>query len=355
MSSLTTTMLADSLLSNMLLLGAINWHSVFFFLFAAIACAFGAAVLFSSNVVRMAFYLIVSLSATAGLFFLAGSEFLGAMQIMIYVGGTLVLLIFGVMLTAQEAFVSMKTRGGEWVLGLIVGASFLLLLINAACNVPSWSTPRADAETLTAAVMQPRTTQMGLALSGGRVDVDSVANPTLRRGMSGYLLAFEAVGIHLLVVLVGAAYLSRSKRFIGNRAPAAVAYQVRQRKRSTLVSIAIGLGMAFNLALAVATLAGQSSFQNDYPELLIAPPSWLFPTVSLLFLLSVLLLAVVWGWQRWALFALPIVPVAQAMLLAQNGLDPILATVVGVVLLLPVVGLIGLLMAGKPSVWSQMD
>ena len=69
------------------------------------------AVVLTSNIVRMAFYLMLSLGATAGLFFLAGAEFVGAMQLMIYVGGTLVLLIFGVMLTAQARFISMKTRG----------------------------------------------------------------------------------------------------------------------------------------------------------------------------------------------------------------------------------------------------
>ena len=83
-------------------LAMIVWHSCFFYLFATIACVFGAGVLFSSNIVRMAFYLIISLGATAGLFFLAGAEFVGAMQLMIYVGGTLVLLVFGVMLTARR-------------------------------------------------------------------------------------------------------------------------------------------------------------------------------------------------------------------------------------------------------------
>ena len=71
------------------MLGAINWHSFFFLLFAGVTCGFSVAVLVSSNIVRMAFYLIVSLSATAGLFILAGATFVGAMQIMIYVGGTL--------------------------------------------------------------------------------------------------------------------------------------------------------------------------------------------------------------------------------------------------------------------------
>lgn len=346
---------ADTMLSDALLLGALNWHSVFFLLFATLAVVFGAGVLFSSNVVRMAFYLVISLAATSGLFFLAGSEFIGAMQIMIYVGGTLVLLIFGVMLTAQEAFVSMKTRAGEWVLGLIVGSSFLLLLVNAAFNVPSWRTPRADAETLTAAVMQPRTTQMGIALSGGRVDVDSVANPTLRRGMSGYLLAFEAVGIHLLVVLVGAAYLSRTKKFVNGRARVAPVYDTRPRKRGGLVTFALVAGLLMNAVLAVVTFAGQKTLQEDYPDYVLNTPEWLFPAVSLLFLLSVLLLAVVWGWQRWALYVLPLVPVVQAVLMASNGVDPVVATGIGILLLIPLAGLAVLLLMGRPSLWSQMD
>ena len=51
------------------------WHSFFFMFFAGLACAFSLAVLFSTNIVRMAFYLIMGLCATAGLFFLAGAEF----------------------------------------------------------------------------------------------------------------------------------------------------------------------------------------------------------------------------------------------------------------------------------------
>ena len=71
----------------------INWHSVLFLLFGLVTCTFAVAVVVSSNIVRMAFYLILSLGATAGLFFLADAVFVGAMQLMIYVGGTLVLLI----------------------------------------------------------------------------------------------------------------------------------------------------------------------------------------------------------------------------------------------------------------------
>ena len=88
---------------------AINWHTFFFLLFALFACGFAVATVVAANIVRMAMCLIISLGATAGLFFLAGADFVGSMQLLIYVGGTLVLLIFGVMLTAQGPFVSMKT------------------------------------------------------------------------------------------------------------------------------------------------------------------------------------------------------------------------------------------------------
>ena len=67
----------------------------------------------------------MSLAAVAGLFFLAGADFLGAVQLMVYVGGTMVLLVFGVMLTARGPFVSMKTGGGQWIMAIIVGGALL--------------------------------------------------------------------------------------------------------------------------------------------------------------------------------------------------------------------------------------
>lgn len=187
----------------------INWHTFFFMLFSLIACGFSLAVVFSSNVVRMAFFLVLSLAATAGLFFLAGADFVGAMQIMIYVGGTLVLLIFGVMLTAQGPFIVMKTRAGEWILGLIAGACLFAVLARAAFDVKEWQTSGRDPEIADSPVTASR---IGLGLLGARVDQLEQDDPVLRRGMSGYFLPFEIVSVHLLVVLVGAAYLARPKK-----------------------------------------------------------------------------------------------------------------------------------------------
>lgn len=197
-------------------MGPIIWHSFFFLLFAALACAFALAVAFSNNIVRMAFYLVLSLGATAGLFFLAGADFVGAMQLLIYVGGTLVLLVFGVMLTAQAPFISMKTPAGEWVLGAMVGGALLAVLLQAAFRVDAWRGPTiiaVDGEPRPA----PTATSLGLGLVGVRVDSLEEPDPHKRAGMSGYLLAFEIVSVHLLVVLIGAAYLARAKKRAGGR------------------------------------------------------------------------------------------------------------------------------------------
>ena len=195
----------------MFLLAAINWHSFFFLLFALIACVFALGMLLASNIVRMAFYLTISLGATAGLFFLAGAHFVGAMQLMIYVGGTLVLLVFGVMLTAQEGLVSMKTRPGDWLLAVVLGGSLCAVLVSAAFSVEEWRKGVGRDECSLADTHS--TTALGLGLIGVRVDqLDCQPGDRLKRGMSGYLLPFEIIGVHLLVVLVGAAYLARARR-----------------------------------------------------------------------------------------------------------------------------------------------
>jgi NADH:ubiquinone oxidoreductase subunit 6 (subunit J) len=132
------------------------------------------------------------------------------MQLLIYVGGTLVLLIFGVMLTAQSPFISMKTRAGDWILAAIVGGSLLALLVQTAFSVPDWQAGTSTAEQPAAAA--PTTTLVGEALLGPRVDALALHGGEPRSMPASYLLPFEIVSVHLLVVLIGAAYLARAKR-----------------------------------------------------------------------------------------------------------------------------------------------
>lgn len=199
---------------------AINWHSFFFLLLALIACTFAVAVVVTGNIVRMACNLIVSLAAVAGLFFLTGADFLGAVQLMVYVGGTMVLLVFGVMLTARGPYISMKTGSGQWIMAIIVGGALLAILLQSAFCIHDWVGPaRNEGQTAVAAseVSKSTSKELGLGLMGIRVDRLGQQDAARRGGMSGYLLAFEIISVHLVVVLIGAAYLARAKRRVGHR------------------------------------------------------------------------------------------------------------------------------------------
>jgi NADH-quinone oxidoreductase subunit J len=192
-------------------MSAIHWDSFFFLFFALVTCVFAVAVVVSNNIVRMAAYLVGSLCGVAGLFFLSGAQFLGAMQLMLYVGGTVVLLIFGVMLTARGPFVSMQSGAGQWILALLAGGSLLAVLLQTVSQVQPMENPTPAA--VEAAAANPTTTQLGAGLVGIRTDNFALSSSDARKpdGHVAYLLPFEIISVHLLVVLVGAAFLARAK------------------------------------------------------------------------------------------------------------------------------------------------
>lgn len=194
-------------------MSGIDWMAVFFWPFALLTCLGAGVIVITRNIVHAAAGLVLSLSSVAVLFFLAGAEFLGAMQLMIYVGGTVVLLAFGVMLTARTTFLRLKTTADQWLVAFFLAALITAVLLQAAIGYgqgygfgsgpfsPSTqdNPPHRHAQSVTA-------TQLGVALLGLRAgpNADSSSHKAI-----GYLLPFELVSVHLLVVLVGAAYLAR--------------------------------------------------------------------------------------------------------------------------------------------------
>src|SRR3954447_4923918 len=104
-----------------------------FWLLALVAGGGALAVVVTQNIVRAATWLLFTLAGTAGIFFLLGADFIGATQLLIYVGGTLVLVVFGVMLTAQGPFIHMRISAAEWAIGLGVG-----LLLYGVLAVALW-------------------------------------------------------------------------------------------------------------------------------------------------------------------------------------------------------------------------
>src|SRR5918998_6321157 len=107
-------------------------HEFLFWVIASLTGLCAIATVVTHNIVRAATWLLFTLAGTSAIFFLLGADLVGAIQLLVYVGGTLVLLVFGVMLTAQGPFINMKTRAGEWVLAAIVGGSLLAVLLQTA-------------------------------------------------------------------------------------------------------------------------------------------------------------------------------------------------------------------------------
>src|SRR6476659_9008424 len=102
-------------------MAAISLHDVLFVLLALLTGASAIGVVVTQNIVRAATWLLFALAGTAGIFFLLGADFVGATQLLVYVGGTLVLVVFGVMLTAQGPFVNLQISAVEWLIALAAG------------------------------------------------------------------------------------------------------------------------------------------------------------------------------------------------------------------------------------------
>jgi len=125
-----------------------------------------------------------TLAGVAGLYFLLNAEFLAAVQLVVYVGGTLILIIFGVMLTSTSPFSRFEPKRIEVIISLTLG-----LLIVFSLTLAIGRSRLAATETTAGS---PTLISIGQSLLGD------------------YLLPFELSSVVLLVVLIGAAYLARA-------------------------------------------------------------------------------------------------------------------------------------------------
>lgn len=178
-------------------------------------CAIGVVV--TQNIVRSATWLLFTLAGTSAVFFLLGADFVGATQLLVYVGGTLVLVVFGVMLTAQGPFVNLKAGAAEWAFTSIVGLTLLgVLVVTLAVWQPATAPPSElmtdPAGSLNGAALGQ--SFLGLKEATPEAKLTGLPKPETapERTRMSYFLPFEIVSIHLLVVLIGAAYLARAKR-----------------------------------------------------------------------------------------------------------------------------------------------
>ncbi len=160
---------------------------IVFYLFAFITVFSAFIVVFSKNIVYSAFSLLFTFFGVAGLYVLLSADFLAVTQVLIYVGGILVLLLFGVMLTNKVINVDLKTGTVHTVPALLVVA--LVAGSLSGMFYSTWKTVDAPASVLTTT-----TPAIGEML------------------LTSYLLPFEIASVVLLVALIGAAMISRRER-----------------------------------------------------------------------------------------------------------------------------------------------
>lgn len=193
-------------------------QSILFWIVAIITGVCAVGVVVTQNIVRSATWLLFALAGTSAAFFLLGADFVGATQLLVYVGGTLVLVVFGVMLTAQGPFINLKAGAAEWAIAAMAGSMLLGVL---ATIIIGWPLP--ESQTTPEVMLHPdeqsaSSTVLGEALLGLRQATPRApltgipASHAMPRQQMSYLLPFEIVSVHLLVVLIGAAYLARAKR-----------------------------------------------------------------------------------------------------------------------------------------------
>ena len=158
--------------------------TVVFYALALLTVAAGLGVVFTTNVVHSALALMGTLLGVAGMFVLLGADFLGVVQLLVYVGGILVLTLFAVMLTSRVD-VRVSNRAVGRLPALVVTVAVLGAMVRAV-TATTWVTTEPSA---------PAPTIYG------------VGNAFL----GTYVLPFEVASLVLLVALIGAVVISRKE------------------------------------------------------------------------------------------------------------------------------------------------
>ncbi len=191
-----------------------GWESVFFWVFSIAAILAGLLTVMARNAVHSALFLISSLVSVAALFILLGAEFIAGVQILVYVGGVMVLFLFVIMLVnvaAEEQGTAAIFNRPSQVGAALIFCLLLVLGLLFAINRGYQGLQKRDAAKIEQAAQTREAQQAELATSA--TGVSRVTKETERVGTSLYTYAalpFEIASLLLLVAIVGSVMLART-------------------------------------------------------------------------------------------------------------------------------------------------
>lgn len=175
--------------------------TVMFYIMTAIVLGSALYVAASKNLVRSVFMFFVTLFALAGLYVLCLADFVAVTQVVVYVGGILVLILFAFMLSGRETLAGLQQQNNRLLSvnnlpALLLSSLFFIVLANifikARVDDAGWIKQAVASRN----VITPQT----VTINNLGVNL-----------MTNYLLPFEVISILLLMALVGAAHLSRKE------------------------------------------------------------------------------------------------------------------------------------------------
>ena len=167
-----------------------NLAQFLFYAFSVLAVASAVVILFTRKILYAALGLMLTLLCVAAIYVFAQADFLAVTQIIVYIGGILVLIIFAVMLTNQISGKPLITESHHRLTGFLLSASFLVVLVLSIFRMNFKEQGWMNREGIRESTVEP----FGIKL------------------MSDNLLPFELAAILLLIALLGAVYIAKSKR-----------------------------------------------------------------------------------------------------------------------------------------------
>lgn len=169
----------------------ITLQNVVFIIVAIFISVFSVMTVTTKKIMRSVTYLLFVLLGTAAIYFLLGYTFLGAVQIMVYAGGVVVLLVFSIFLTKADENLNAgvkKIKMFPILLTILLGAGLIFFIIFTHNFMPMASTD---------AIQELNMKTIGFSLVGA--------------GKHQYILPFEAIGVLLLACIVGGLLIARKR------------------------------------------------------------------------------------------------------------------------------------------------
>lgn len=162
---------------------------IIFWIFGIAVLAGGLLTVYTRNLIHAAAGLFLSLFAVAGIFVISGADFAGIVQLIVYVGGILILLLFGVMLTRRFSGEAARTGTQNVISGFLISGALAGCMIYMLLQGDYFTGPEGMQEFNT----EGSTSGIGV------------------QTLTQYILPFEAVSFLLLTALAGSAWIARRK------------------------------------------------------------------------------------------------------------------------------------------------